>query len=47
MRCDTASRGDIIEGEHGVRCAARLERPDLLKIFALKKQSRGRGTRSI
>ena len=40
MRGDTAPRGRIIEREDCVRRAARLERADLLKIFALKEQMR-------
>ena len=47
MRCDTAPRGDIVQRKYCVGRAARFERTDLLKIFAFKEQSRGRGTRSI
>src|SRR6266480_1624497 len=47
MRCDTASRGDIVQRKYCVGRAARFERTDLLKIFAFKEQSRGRGTRLV
>ena len=40
MRCHTAFRSRIIERENSVGRAARLERADLLKIFAFKKQRR-------
>ena len=38
MRCHAAFRGRIIKRENGIGCAARLERADLLKIFAFEKQ---------
>ena len=40
MRRDAPFRGRVIEYENGVGRSARLERADLLKIFALKKQRR-------
>ena len=42
MRRDPAFRSRVIECENGVGRATRLERPDFLKIFALKKQRRAR-----
>jgi len=38
MRCDTAPRGYVVKRKHCVRCATCLERTDLLKILALKKE---------
>src|ERR1041385_109354 len=40
MRCHTALCSRIIERKDSIGGAARLERADLLKIFALKKQLR-------
>jgi len=40
MRRHTALRSRIIQGKNGVGRAARLERANLLKILALKKQRR-------
>src|SRR2546421_13036305 len=40
MRCHTVLRSRIIKRENGVGRATRLERADLLKILALKKQQR-------
>jgi len=38
MGSDTAPRSRIIERKYGVSRTARLERANLLEIFALKKQ---------
>jgi hypothetical protein len=38
MRCHTASRSFVIKRKNGISCTSCLERTDLLKIFALKKQ---------
>jgi hypothetical protein len=40
MRRHTASRSFVIKSKNGIRCTSGLEGPDLLKIFALKKQGR-------
>jgi hypothetical protein len=40
MRRYAVSRGFIIKRKNGISCAPCLERTDLLKIFALKKQGR-------
>jgi hypothetical protein len=40
MRRHAASRGFIIKRKNGISCTPCLEGPDLLKIFALKKQGR-------
>jgi len=40
MRGHAASRSFVIKRENGIGCTACLERTDLLKIFALKKQGR-------
>src|SRR5437867_8687977 len=40
MRCHSAPRGGFVQRKDCVSSAASLERADLLKIFALKKQRR-------
>jgi hypothetical protein len=37
MRDDATPRAALVEREHGVACAARLERADLLQVLALEE----------